>query len=76
MVDVFFCVCVVTFDVYIPGLRRSDRFLRRTAPPCHRALSLPFFLKTFLHSPLEVATDVVLKSFFSSQASDYSNSSS
>lgn len=40
---------VFTFEVYIPGPRRSDRFLRRTAPPCHKELC-PLFSLTFLHS--------------------------
>ena len=35
---------VVAFEVYIPGPRRSDDFLRRTAPPCHTKSSVPSFL--------------------------------
>jgi len=46
----FLCSSLAAFDVYIPGLRRSDRFLRRTAPPCHKELC-PFFSLTFFTQP-------------------------
>ena len=38
--------------MYIPGLRRSDRFLRRTAPPFLKELCPFFFLIFFIHKRL------------------------
>jgi len=52
VVDVFLCLSVVAFDVYIPGLRRSDLFFRRTAPPFLKELCPFFFLTFFIHNRL------------------------
>lgn len=56
-IDVHTAVALYCFLKSIsPGPHRSDRFVRRAAPPCHTELC-PFFS----HNHLEVATDVVLK---------------